>query len=190
MLLPLPKQGLTSAPWSAQGEPRRGVIVIAPVPGKDVSETGVVSVDHSFAMTVDPGYVQLAVAMRDASVTVISTAKDLERYGKLIRGSIHEGDVITHVDGKACSDLAAYDAETRRETFIGGEFVRLSVRRDGVTSEVALPIEATTNGITYLDYADVSLRTSGFPSVFSHDTIVPRRQCADRWSIWTDALSE
>ena len=95
----------------------------------------------------------------------------------MIRGSIQEGDVITQVDGKACCDLEAYDAETKREKFIGGEFVLFPMRRNEVTSQVALPIEATTNGITYRGYADVSLRLSGFPSVFSHDTIVPRQHC-------------
>ena len=34
VLLQLAKRGLTSAPWSKQGEPLRGTIVIVPVPGK------------------------------------------------------------------------------------------------------------------------------------------------------------
>lgn len=179
VLLQLPKRGLTCAPWSQNDEPRRGAIVIVPVPGKDVSETGVMSVDHSFFSKADAGRVQLTVAMREAGVTVTSSNKDLERYRRLIRGSICVGDVITQVDGKECPDLATYDAQTKNQTFIGGEFVRFAIRRNGVTSQVALPIEAEppADSITSREYADVSLRLSGFPAVVSHDTIVARQHC-------------
>ena len=120
----------------------------------------------------------LAVEMSYAGVTVTSAVRDLDRNGfaKLIRGSIREGDVITQIDGEATPDLAAYEKQTKKETFIAGDFVQLSIRRNGATSEVAIPIESN-DSITSHSYADVSLRLTGFPAVVIHDTIVGRRQC-------------
>ncbi len=179
--LQLPKGGFTSAPFSQQAEPRRGVIVVVPIPGKDVSETGVVSVDRPFKIEPHPGKVTLAVEMQEAGVTVKSTVRDLEREGlaKLIRGSIEEGDVITHVDGDATPDLASYHRQTKKDTFISGDFIQFSVHRDRVTSQVTMPIESENPGysITIHGYADVSLRLTGFPAVIIHDTIVARQQC-------------
>lgn len=181
VLLQIPKTGLTPAPWSPQEKPVRGAIVIVPVPGKDVSETGVMSVDCSFPIKADAGHVQLNVEMREAGATVTgsNSNRELERFRKIIRGSIDVGDVITRVDGKECPDLAAYEAQTQSETFIGGDFIMFSVRRNGVTSQVALPIEAepSADSITSREYADTSLRLTGFPEVVSHDTIVARQHC-------------
>ncbi|MBI3865871.1 MAG: hypothetical protein HY290_28690 [Planctomycetia bacterium] len=123
----------------------------------------------------------LKVEMREAGATVTgsNSNRELERFKKIIRGSIDVGDVITRVDGKECPDLAAYEAKTKSEKFIGGDFIMFSIRRSGVTSQVALPIEAesSADSITSREYAVTSLRLTGFPSVVSHDTIVARQHC-------------
>jgi S1-C subfamily serine protease len=181
-LLQLPKSGLTSAPFSPNAEPRRGVIVVVPIPGKDVSETGVVSVDGPIEIRSKPGHVTVAVDMRKAGVTATSIigAFDGDDFRKLIRGLINEGDIITHVEGEEVPDSTAYERELKKDTFIAGDFIQLSVRRDGVTSQVALPIQATNPGdsiIRFEGHADLSLRRYGLPAVIVHDTIVERRQC-------------
>jgi serine protease Do len=173
-LLRLPRRGLTPAPLGPDAEPRRGAIVVVPVPGGDVSETGVIGVGRSFPIGPRPGPLTLAVEMRPAGVTVTSTTGDLERDGLLtfIRGSIRDGDVVTHVEDQATPHLAAYDKQTKKDAFIAGDFVRLSVRHDGATSQVFLPTDPN-----YPGYDDVSLRRWGFAEVVTHDTIVGRRQC-------------
>jgi S1-C subfamily serine protease len=157
------------------------VVVVAPVPGKDVSETGVTSVDRPFKIEPRPGSLTLAVETREAGVTITSAVRDLDRDGfaKLIRGSINEGDVITDVDGEAVQDLGTYERQSKNDAFIAGDFVQLLVRRNGVTSQAAFPVAAknTAASLTRYSYADVSLRLTGFPAVIIHDTIVGRRQC-------------
>lgn len=177
-LLQLPKRGLTSAHLSEYEEPRRGVIVVVPVPGKDVSETGVLSLDHLLGFEPHCGQLKLGVEMSDEEVMISSAVHDVDGNGfsKLVRGSIHEGDVITHIDGERTSDLAAYQKQATNKSFIGGEFVELSIRRNGIASKAAIPVESEY-GITRHIFADVSLRLSGFSAVVIHDTIVGRRQC-------------
>ena len=174
-LLQLSKRGLTTAPLSPHEEPRRGVIVVVPVPGNEVSETGVLSVDRQFSIEPRLGNVTLVVEMKEAGVTVTSAGRDPD-FTKLIRGSISEGDVITHVDGEMTPDLATYEKLTKKDKFIAGEFVTLNIRRNGVESQVAMPLDSG-GSITTHSYADVSLRQTGFPAVLIHDTIVGRRQC-------------
>jgi len=180
-LLQLPKRGLTSAPLSAHIEPRRGAIVVAPIPGKDVSETGVVSVDRPLKIEPRPGSLTLPVENLGAGVTVTNAVRDLDRDGfsKLIRGSVNGGDLITDIDGEATPDLAAYGRQSKKDTFIAGDFVQLFVRRNGDTLKVAFPAAAENAAFTLTrhSYADVSLRLTGFPAVIIHDTIVGRRQC-------------
>ena len=173
-LLQLPRRGLTSAPLSLRTEPRRGVIVVAPVPGKDVSETGVVSVDRPISIGLRRGNVALGVEMGPSGVTVDGSARDLKREGRrnLIRGSINEGDVITHVDGEVAPDVAAFVKQTKTGALTTGDFVELSVRRNGTTFQVFFPTDPD-----YPKYDDVSPRRWGFPAVLIHDTIVRRREC-------------
>lgn len=180
ILLQLPKAGLTPAPWGNRDNSPRGTIVIVPVPGKQVSETGVTSVDREFSVEADAGHVQLKVEMRAAGVTVIgsNTPRGLDRFVKIIRGSIQAGDVITHIDGKECADLAAYQQSATNERFVAGDFVVFSIRRSGGTFRAAVPLEsAFGDSITSREYAGASPRWSGFPAVVSHDTIVAREQC-------------
>lgn len=172
-LLQLPKRGLTSAPLSPHEEPRRGVIVVVPVPGQDLSETGVLSVNHPLKIEPGLGHLTLAVEMKEAGLTITNAPGDPD-FTKLMMGSIKEGDVITHVDGEVTLDLATYEKQTKN-TFIAGEFVMLSVRRNGATSQVAMPVDS--GSIAAHSYADVSLRQTGFPAVLIHDTIVGGRQC-------------
>jgi len=177
-LLQLPKQGLTSAPLSPHEEPRRGVIVVVPVPGNDLCETGVVGADTAIKIVPLLGNLTLAVEMKEGGVTLTSTALDLDPhdFAKLFLGSLLEGDVITHVDGEATPDLAAYNKQTKKDGLNVGDFVQFTVLRDCATSQVAVPADSNES-VTDHSYADVSLRLAGFPAVFIHDTIVGRRQC-------------
>jgi S1-C subfamily serine protease len=95
-----------------------------------------------------------------------------------MRGSINEGDVITHIEGEATPDLAAYDRQSKNDAFVAGDFVQLSIRRNRATSQVMFPIECENGySITIPSYVDVSMRLTGFHSVIIHDAIVGRRQC-------------
>ena len=84
--------------------------------------------------------------------------------------------MITHVGGEANPDLAAYNKQTKRDGLNVGDFVQLTVLRDGATSQVAVPADSNQS-VTDHSYADVSLRRAGFPVVLIHDTIAGRRQC-------------
>lgn len=178
-LLQLPRDGWTAAPFGTQPEPRRGVIVMVPVPAKETTETGVVgSVDHASKIAPYQGTVLLKVKELKAGVTVSSTTRELqdERLLPLIRGTVHEGDVITHVDGRATPDIARYEREAKRDTLVSGDYVQLTILRDATTTRAFMPLDSH-QGITRHDYADPSLRLSGLPAVFTHDVIVGRKQC-------------
>lgn len=180
VILQLPKAGLTPAPWGERDVPPRGTIVIVPVPGKEASETGVTGVDRAFPVGANAGRVQVKVEMRAAGVTVTgsNTNRGLDRFAKIVRGSIRAGDVITHVDGTECAELAAYQQSVTNERFVAGDFVVFSIRRDGGRVQAAVPIEAASgDSITSREYADTSPRWSGFPDVVTHDTIVAREHC-------------
>lgn len=179
VLLRISKLGLTVAPWSPHEGDRRGTVVIVPVPGLDASETGVVSVDRTLPIAASAGRVPLSVAATGGGVAVTSTADDLTPFERLIRGTIRPGDVITHVDGRECPDLAAYNELASDKTFVGGDFVLFTVRREGSVTRVAVPIEAEppADSLTSHRWGNVSLRRSGFRAVVSHDAIVPRRFC-------------
>jgi len=180
-LLQLPNRGLTCAPFRQQTEPRRGVIVVIPIPGKEVSETGVVSLDGAFKIDSRPGRLTVPVDGRKGGVSITSAVRerDCADLSKLMRGSINEGDEITHIEGQPTPDLAAYVRQSKNAAFVAGDFVQLSIRHNRVSSQVIFPIESEIGGysITIPSYVDVSLRLTGFPAVIIHDAIVGRRQC-------------
>jgi serine protease Do len=180
-LLQLSKRGLTSAPFSRPAEPLRGVIVMVPIPGKDASETGVVSLDGAFKIESRKGRLTVPVDGRKGGVTIASAVRqrDVADLVKLMRGSISEGDVITHIEGEAIPDPAAYVRQSKNDAFVAGDFVQLSIRRNRATSQVIFPIESDNPGdsITSPSYVDVSMRLTGLPAVIIHDAIVGRRQC-------------
>ncbi|MBE2282525.1 MAG: trypsin-like peptidase domain-containing protein [Prosthecobacter sp.] len=174
-VLQLPIRGLTSAPWRPQTQFLRGKIVVVPIPGKEACETGAISADWMVKIESLPGEVELPVEMRAQGVTLTDAVRDLDNdFTKLIRGTLKAGDVITHVDEEATPDLAAYEKQTRSGSFVVGEFLRLTVLRDSVSTQVSVPIDSR---VTERSYVDHSLRLTGFPSVIIHDTIVGRRQC-------------
>jgi S1-C subfamily serine protease len=180
-LLQLSKRGLTCAPFSQQTEPRRGAIVVVPIPGKEVSETGVVSLDSTFKIESRRGQLTVPVDGQKGGVTITSAVRqrDVADLVKLMRGSISEGDVITHIEGEAIPDPAAYGRRSKNDAFVAGDFVQLSIRRNRAISQVIFPIESDNPGysITIPSYVDVSMRLTGFPAVIIHDAIVGRRQC-------------
>ncbi|MEO8351610.1 MAG: trypsin-like peptidase domain-containing protein [Chthoniobacteraceae bacterium] len=178
-LLQLPKGGWAAAPLGILSEPGRGVIVVVPVPAMETTETGVVgSLDHAVKIAPCQGSVPLKVKELKTGVTVSTTTRELqeERLIPLIRGTVREGDVITHVDGKATPDLASYEREAKRDTLVSGDYVQLAILRGATTTHAFMPLDSY-QGITSHDYADPSLRLSGLPAVFTHDVIVGRRQC-------------
>jgi serine protease Do len=179
-LLQLFKRGLTSAPFSRQAEPRRGMIVMVPIPGKDVSETGVISLDGTFKIESQKGRLTVPVDGRKGGVTITSAIRrrDITDLLKSMRGSIREGDVITHVEGEATPEPAANDRRSNDDSFIAGDFVQLSIHRNRASSQVIFPIESENPGSHITEpYVDVSMRLTGLPAVIIHDAIVGRRQC-------------
>lgn len=178
-LLQLPRGGWTAAPFGTQPVPHRGVIVMVPVPAKETTETGVIgSLDHASKIAPYQGTVPLKVKELKAGVTVSTTTRELQdkHLLPLIRGTVREGDVITHVDGRAIPDLASYELEAKRDTLVAGDYVQLTILRDATATRAFMPLD-WYQGITRHDYADPSLRLSGLPAVFTHDVIVGRRQC-------------
>jgi hypothetical protein len=179
-LLELSKPGPTPAPFSQEAESRRGAIVVIPIPGKDLSETGVVSLQRAFKIESRCGRLTLPVDSREAGVTVTNAVRqrDCADLCKSMRGSINEGDVITHIEGEATPDLATYH-KIAKGAFVAGDFVQLSIRRKRTASQVIFPIESDNPAysITTPRYVDVSMRLTGFPAVVIHDAMVTRREC-------------
>lgn len=178
-LLQLPKGGWQAIALSSQPEPRRSAIVVVPVPGSEISETGVIGSEDR-PSPIDPwqGSVPIKVEDKQQGLTVISSAHELEqdRLTPLIRGTLREGDVVTQVDGVATPNLASFERETSRSTHISGDFLQFTIRREAITAHAFVPLDSY-RGITSNDFAHPSLRLSGLPAVFTHDSIVVRKHC-------------
>ena len=87
--------------------------------------------------------------------------------------------ILTHLNGKATLTLETCESILGKETITAGDPLVLSLRRDDreLTCVVHADSESIAHRIHQYQYASVSLRRTGFPSVLSHDAIVSRANC-------------
>jgi S1-C subfamily serine protease len=98
------------------------------------------------------------------------------------RGLLKAGDLITHLDGIPTPSMDEFVRVGNKRTAalgaIAGEWVKLSIQRDGKKACVYLPlVDGTTSVPAVWKLARWNVRRSGFPEVFSHDSGVPHDLC-------------
>jgi serine protease Do len=99
-----------------------------------------------------------------------------------VRSFLRAGDQITHLDDHPTSTLAEFnkvrDKRLRAPEGLAGEWVKLTVDREGKTQHVFLPLVAGPSPI-FIPWRDSrwNRRRNGFPLVFGHDGGIPYNRC-------------
>jgi serine protease Do len=154
----------------------RGTLVTVPIHGQAASEIGVIGTERPLKIERNPGILPLALEESPAGVRV---EKVLRPGANKAAATVQIGDVITHLNGQATPTLEACNSMMANETITAGDPLVLSLRRDNqaLTCIVHADSESLASRIHQYQYAHVSLRRTGFPSVLSHDAMVARANC-------------
>jgi serine protease Do len=98
------------------------------------------------------------------------------------RGLLKAGDLITHLDDLPTPSLEEFvrvrDKRTQSPDALAGEWIKLTVEREGKTMQVFLPLVAGTIPLPAVwRQARWNVRRNGFPNVFCHDGGVAYDRC-------------
>jgi serine protease Do len=182
-LLKVSATGLPAVRWGEPGGPRVGQLIASLGPDPRPLHYGVVGA----VRVLNPGVrgdLPFRVGPAPAGATGVAFAEFMPRRREVdaARGLLNPGDLITHLDGvptPTAEDFAnVRNRLTKAPEAIAGEGIKLTVRREGKTTQVILPlVEQETPIPAVWAQARWNVRRNGFPSVFSHDGGIAYDHC-------------
>jgi serine protease Do len=188
-MLKIDAKDLPGIVWSRSGEPPMGTLVAAAgcrtkwslsivdgkvqpiaeaVPPADATiAAGVVSHIGRQIMPMR-GWPPFSSRITDQGLVVTEVSKSVEIPVKL-----RVDDLVTHIDGEPVNTNAAFE-EMLEAHQLAGDRIMLSIRRDGQSMELQVPLNPMTpKGSTF----PLSPRRTGFPRVFSTDLDLRPEMC-------------
>jgi serine protease Do len=182
-LLRVPATGLPAVRWGQAGRPRVGQLIASLGPEPRPLHYGVVGA----VRVQNPGArgdLPFRVVPAPAAAAAVAFAEFLPRRREVdaARGLLGPGDLITHLGDVPTPTVEEFasvrDRLTKAPGALAGEWVKLTVRHDGRTTHVSLPlVEPETVIPAVWQQARWNVRRNGFPDVFSHDGGVAHDRC-------------
>jgi serine protease Do len=181
-LLKVEAKNLPAAEWSAGEGALPGSLIAALVPGQAPSVNVVSLPTRSIAP--ESGWLGVNVEDSDRGLVVGD-----DSFARWFEVPLRKGDIILHIEGRREPNRAAYVelTEAKAGNALAGDPVRVGVSRLGKTLEFRFPLAPTTGSLPANpkdyesrrdpDLAHVSLRRSGFPSVFDTAISLTPAQC-------------
>ncbi len=177
-LLKVEAEGLKTADWGPEFEPRLGRWVVTPLTGGVVTSIGIVSAQpRSIPAEKVSGVLGVQLDRVGGTARIMEVFED---SGAKAAG-LKAGDVITRCDEKEITDGLSLITRLRRSK--PGEEVTLQFRRDDKLETVKVTLTHPF-GIFLSQFAqqnrmgtELSQRADGFETVFSHDGHVDPDEC-------------
>ncbi len=172
-LLRIDRRGLQPIQWSDEVLPSRGSWLATTSTQDTPAAFGIVSAG---LMSVLQRKVRMGVVLKEDSGAVIEkvyfgTGAD--------QAGLRSGDFIRAVDGKAMSTMQ--DALTALQACRAGQYVQLTIQRGNNEMETQVRMMDLADDLTDETEMEVngsiSARSSGFTTIFMHDTVLMPNQC-------------
>ncbi|QDS87927.1 Putative serine protease HhoB precursor [Rosistilla ulvae] len=164
---------LSAVQWKTDGAAAVGQWVISTSRGRTPLSAGVISVPAREIRST-PGFMGVGGSPTRPDAYVESIVKGSGADRSVLR----VGDVILAVNGVNISSFAALTTEVRR--FVGGDVIKLRVRRDAREMTVAVRLGHRSDPKSQDDAAmagRLSERRDGFPFAVTHDSVLLPEEC-------------
>jgi serine protease Do len=185
-LLKVPATDLPAVRWGKSDKLRIGQLVASLGSGPRPLHYGVVGaldvknpgIKGSLPLNGEPAPKEL----RGIFLTEFVPRQPLRLEIEEARGLLKAGDLITHLDDFATPSLEEFvrirDQRVQSPNSLPGEWVKLTVQRDGTVRQVFLPlVEGPVPLPAVWTQARWNVRRNGFPNVFCHDGGIAYDRC-------------
>ncbi len=185
-LLKVAAKGLPAVCWSKSEEPRIGQLIASVGPGPQPLHYGVVGalsvknagIKGSLPISGKSAPKELRGMIFAEFVPRQPLRLDIEEA----RGLLKAGDLITHLDDLPTPSLEEFvrlrDKRTQAPDALTGEWIKLTVEREGKTMQVFLPLVDHPVPLPAVwTQARWNVRRNGFPNVFCHDGGIDFDRC-------------